>query len=115
MRNTLLIAALVTIAPTASAVTDSEARQIENYIELVDASLAQQETDIVRAACVTNPSSTCEDEFRKILLEYKRQAIKGDELKRKGRELLDSRMGVTLEDNNPTSVPVGSHIPTIRQ
>lgn len=94
MRNTLLIAALVTIAPTASAVTDSEARQIENYIELVDLSLAQQETGLVRAACVTNLSSTCEDEFRKILLEYKRQAIKGDELKRKGRKILSRRNSI---------------------
>lgn len=99
MRNTLLIAALVTITPTASAVTDSEARQIENYIELVDLSLAKQETDIVRAACVTNPSPTCEDDFRKILREYTSQAIKGDELKRKGRKMLSRR----------------NSIPTIRQ
>lgn len=99
MRNTLLIAALVTIAPTTSAVTDSEARQIENYIELVDLSLANQEKDIVRAACVTNPSPTSGDELRKILLEYKRQAIKGDELKRKGRKMLSRR----------------NSIPTIRQ
>lgn len=95
MRNTLvtvaITAALVAIAPTASAVTDSEARQIENYIELVDLLLANQETDIVRAACVTNPSSKCEDEFRNILREYTSQAIKGYELKRKGRELLDAR------------------------